>query len=347
MSDTRPTVTVASRLHTSVLMQSVPPAPGAHSEYSVTIVGERDPSAIYGWGITEGVDAQVFDEWMAARPSMVPFITVATQEQIDSTIEKNQPENAYGYELGLVAPIDPTVPTDPPVNVDVPFIWQEEQRMRSTVGNWENVPTAYSFQWLQDGTLPIGADNDTLPMLASNDGHSITCVVTATNAAGATEAPPSNSLLYAAPVEATSAELISGDFSDSEWDTMIGQIGANASAWQGFDIVVDGLNLTLRAQFIVATAQDICTTINGALGAYLTASTSTSAPWQFFIHSNSTGASSTISYASAPSYLTGAAKLMASVTQPRKPSSDLSLIMRLRQSVGAITVQGIDATIQA
>jgi hypothetical protein len=339
-------VTIASRLHTSILMTSVPPRPGADPEYSVALIGARDPDSpeVPGWGLTYGVDQAVFEQWMAANPQLVDFITVATQEQIDSTIEKNQPENAYGFELGLVAPIDPTVPTDPPVNVDVPFIWQEEQRMRCTMGNWENVPTLYDYQWVQDGTLEIGPNNDTLPMLASNDGHSITCVVTATNAAGATEAPPSNSLLYTAPTVATSAELISGDFDDSEWDTMISQIGSNASAWQGFDIVVDGLNLTLRAQFPTNSAADICAVINGQLGTYLTASTSTSAPWQFFIHSNTTGLASTISYASAPSYLTGAAALMANVMAPRKATTDLSLIMRLRQSVGAITVQGIDAS---
>jgi hypothetical protein len=346
MSD-RPTVTVASRLDVPVQMNSVPPTPGGNPEFSHRIESSRHHSAIYGWGITEGVDAATFDEWMAARPSMVPFITVATQEQIDSTIEKNQPANAYGYELGLVAPIDPTVPTVPPVNVDVPYIWQEEQRMRCTMGNWENTPTHYDYQWMQDDTLPIGPNNDTLPMLASNDGHSITCVVTAVNAAGATEAPPSNAVLYTAPTEATAALLISGDFNDSEWSAMITQVGNNPSDWRGFDVVVDGINLTLRAQFIgIVTVQDVCNTINAQLGTYLTASTSTAAPWQVLIHSNSTGLASTISYASAPSYLArgSTAGLMNSVMQPRKATTDLSLLMRLRQSVGAITVQGIDAS---
>jgi hypothetical protein len=343
MSD-RPTVTVASRLDVPVQMNSIPPTPGSNPEFSHRIESNRHPAGVGGWGITYNVDAATFDQWMQARPSMTDFITVATQEQIAAAAAAETDPANYGFEAGLTPP-DPIV-SDPPVNVDVPFIWQEEQRMRCTMGNWENVPTHYDYQWMQDSALPIGPNGDTLPLLASNDGHSISCIVTATNAAGATEAPPSNSLLYAAPVEATSAELISGDFSDSEWDSMIASVGNNPGEWRGFDIVVDGLNLTLRAQFAVATAQDICTVINGALGTYLTASTSTSSPWQFFIHSNSVGITSTIGYASAPSYLQrGTTKaLMASVMQPRKMTADLSLIMRLRQSVGAITVQGIDAS---
>ena len=250
------------------------------------------------------------------------------------------PLDHYGYENGLT-PVGAVVP---PVIVDVRFVWQEEQRMRCTMGNWENEPTSYSYQWVQDGVLPIGPNGDTLPLLAANDGHVIACIVTATNAGGVTEAPPSNAVLYTAPTEATSALLISGDFDDAAWDAMIAQIGGNASAWQGFDVVVDGLSLTLRAQFPgIVDAQGICDVINAQLGFYLTASISTSAPWQLLIHSNSTGASSTIGYASAPSYLAqgSTAGLMQSVMAPRKLTTDLvSIIMWLRQSVGAIVVHG-------
>ena len=229
--------------------------------------------------------------------------------------------------------------TEPPANLKTPVIWQEEQRMRCTTGEWSNSPTDYQYQWVQDGTLEIGPDNDTLPLLASNDGHSITCLVTAINAAGETVAPPSNALVYHAPAAATSAMLISGDFSDTEWSNMIATVGGNASAWQGFDVVVDGINLTLRAQFPgIVTADDICAVINAALGTYLTAETSTVPPWQFLIYSNTTGHGSTIGYAAAPSHITD------DEPEPNKQTTDLSLTMRLRQSVGAITVQGIDAT---
>jgi hypothetical protein len=226
--------------------------------------------------------------------------------------------------------------------------------MRCTMGNWDNVPTHYDYQWMQDGTLPIGANNDTLPMLASNDGHTITCVVTATNSMGSTEAPPSNSVLYTAPIAATSAELIGGDFTDTELAGVITHFNNNSGFNLGFDLVVDGINLRLSYVFgTVATAQDICDGINAALGAWAIASTSAYAPWQFLIHSPTTGATSTIGYASPPTGLASrgsVAGLMGSVgvkvSDPRagRPTQDISLVMKLRQSVGAITVQGIDAS---
>jgi hypothetical protein len=51
---------------------------------------------------------------------------------------------------------------------------------------------------------------------------------------------------------------------------------------------------------------------------------------------------STIGYASAPSLI--ARQSLMDRTTGRKQTADLSLTMRLRQSVGAITVQGIDAS---
>jgi hypothetical protein len=342
------TVTVASKMETSVLMQG-PHGTTGGMEISQTIVGQRDPSAVNGWGLTYDVDSALFNQWMVAHPQFTPFITDATQEQLDAN---GDPLQTYGLENGFepAPPIDPLLP---PVNVDVPYVWQEEQRMRCTMGNWTNVPTHYDYQWMQDDTLPIGPNGDTLPLLASNDGHTISCVVTASNASGATEAPPSNSVLYTAPVEATSALLISGDFSDQDVLDLLALFNNNSLFPLGFDIVVDGLTLKLARVFgTVASADDICAGINADLGAYLTASVSAAAPWQFLIHSNTTGITSTISYASAPSTAAQAgsvAALMASMGFRNgdafaRPTQDLSISMRLRQSVGAITVQGIDGT---
>ena len=341
------TVTVASKMETSVLMQGPYGTDGI--EVSQTIVGQRDPSAVNGWGLTYNVDNALFSQWMAANPQFAAFITDATEEQLDTN---GDPLQTYGFENGFdpAPPIDPLLP---PVNVDVPYVWQEEQRMRCTKGNWTNVPTLYAYQWLQDDTLPIGPNGDTLPLLASNDGHTISCVVTATNAAGATEAPPSNSVLYTAPVEATSALLISGDFADQDVIDLLNLFNNNAGFPLGFDIVVDGLTLKLSRVFgTVTSVDDVCAGINAQLGAYMTASVSEAAPWQFLFHSNTTGITSTISYASAPSAVAQAgsvAALMASMGFRNgdafaRPTQDLSIPMRLRQSVGAIVVQGVDGT---
>ena len=338
------TVNVANASGVSVLLQSAPLPPHGVPEYSYSLAGNRHPDAVAGRGVTYDVDETTWTDWIATNPSFAAFLSVVTDEQIAAALGAD-PLDHYGYENGLT----PVVPVVPPVNVDVPFVWQEEQRMRCTMGNWENEPTSYSYQWVQDGVLPIGPNGDTLPLLAANDGHSIACVVTATNAGEIRHRSATEQCrpLHRAHREATAALLISGDFDDAAWNAMIAQVGSNASAWQGFDVVVDGLTLTLRAQFPgIVDAQGICNVINGQLGFYLTASISTSAPWQLLIHSNSTGASSTIGYASAPSYLAqgSTAGLMQSVMAPRKPTTDLSIIMRLRQSVGAIVVQGIDAS---
>jgi hypothetical protein len=343
------TVTVASRLPVAVLMQTDTGLPGIEARQ--VIVSPADPGAIDGYGITHGVDAAAFDQWLTAHPEFAAHMAVATQQQID---EHSDPVNTHGFELGF-DPAAPPIETPPPVNRDIPYIWQDEQRMRCTMGNWENYPTAYSYQWVQDGTLNIGADNDTLPMLASNDGHTITCVVTASNAAGSTEAPPSNAIVYHAPTVATSAELIGADFTDAELASLITLFNNNSGFALGFDIVVDGLNLRLAATFgPVATGADICAVINAQLGAWLTAAfEAPAAPWQFLIRSDTAGVTSTISYASAPSTAAAAGSvgaLMASVglrgegPLAGRPTQDLSIPMKLRQSVGAITVQGIDAT---
>jgi hypothetical protein len=341
------TVIVASRLDMALRMYN-PDDPNVYFD----IIGARDLDSpeIPGWGITYAVDGATLGQFLTGNPHMAEFVTTVTQQQID---DHSDPMNTYGYELGF-DPAVPPIETPPPVNRDVPYVWQEEQRMRCTMGNWENYPTSYSYQWMQDGTLPIGADNDTLPLLASNDGHSITCVVTATNAAGSTEAPPSNAVLYTAPTVATSAELVGADFNDSELASLITLFNNNAGFTLGFDIVVDGLTLKLSQAFgTVTTGQDICDKINATLGTWMTVSfPAPAAPWQFLIHSPTTGATSTIGYASAPSALASrgsVAALMASVGVRNgdafaRPTQDLSLPMRLRQSTGAITVQGIDAS---
>jgi hypothetical protein len=341
-----PTVTVASCLSMALRIYNIDD-PRIHYD----LIGQRDPDSleIPNWGLSYQVDQASFDAFMAANPHLGEFITIATQEQIDAA---SDPANTHGYELGFEE-TPPPIAILPPVNVDIPFVWQEEQRMRCTMGNWENVPTSYSYQWMQDDVLPIGADNDTLPLLASNDGHSLSCIVTATNSAGSTEAPPSNSVAYTAPVAATSAELIGADFTDTELASVVTHFNNNSGFNLGFDLVCDGINLKLSHTFgTVADAAAICAGINGVLGTWITASMSAEAPWQFLVHSNSAGSSSTIGYASAPTSLAGrgsVAGLMGSVgvrdgSPYAKPTGDVSLIMRLRQSTGAIVVQGQDGS---
>jgi hypothetical protein len=85
----------------------------------------------------------------------------------------------------------------PPTVVDVPYVGGDGEVgavLTCTTGNWTNEPTGYSYDW-----DAMGADTSsaTYTVDALDAGGSISCVVTATNSYGSTEAPPSNAITVA------------------------------------------------------------------------------------------------------------------------------------------------------
>jgi len=87
------------------------------------------------------------------------------------------------------------VPTAP-VNVDVPLVTQSGATLNCTMGNWQGEPTSYSYAW-EINAVTVGTDSPDYAVQAADIGQTATCVVTATNAAGSTAAPPSNSVVVA------------------------------------------------------------------------------------------------------------------------------------------------------
>jgi hypothetical protein len=115
-----------------------------------------------------------------------------------------------------------------PIGVDDPYLDGEGSVgavLTCTMGNWEGEPTGYAYRWLSDEeapSAPVAADADqdavtpeTEPIgrptqhafvvLATTDvgqyqvteaaaGHSVTCIVIATNEFGTTESAPSNAI---------------------------------------------------------------------------------------------------------------------------------------------------------
>jgi hypothetical protein len=84
-----------------------------------------------------------------------------------------------------------------PVNVDVPSVQPESgahpgDSLTCTMGNWQMQPSDYSYQWFRD-TEAVGS-GPSYAVTEADAGHSIHCVVTATNAIGATTAPASNAV---------------------------------------------------------------------------------------------------------------------------------------------------------
>jgi hypothetical protein len=97
-------------------------------------------------------------------------------------------EAARLAELGVTEGDPP--PTDPPVNTAVPHVSQDGELLNCTMGEWEGTPTAYAYQWQLDGAT-VGTGGATYTVLPADVGLTATCIVTATNALGSTEAPPS------------------------------------------------------------------------------------------------------------------------------------------------------------
>ena len=90
------------------------------------------------------------------------------------------------------------VPESPPENVDVPDVSQAGDILTCTMGNWTGEPTSYAYQWQLDGA-DVGDGTATYTISAPDIGLTMTCIVTATNAAGSTAAPPSNGVVVEAP----------------------------------------------------------------------------------------------------------------------------------------------------
>jgi hypothetical protein len=92
--------------------------------------------------------------------------------------------------------IDPLLP---PQNKDVPYVGGAAEvggTLNCTMGNWTGMggePAAYSYSWQSDGVATAATGPDYV-VAAGDAGHTIVCIVTATNANGSTAAPPSNAV---------------------------------------------------------------------------------------------------------------------------------------------------------
>jgi hypothetical protein len=116
----------------------------------------------------------------------------------------------------MEAAIAAGVPAGRPTNVDIPFVsgtGDVGSSLNCTMGNWTGEPTGYVGKWMSDGTVEVGTGADYV--VADTDvGHSLTCVVTATNVLGEGTAPPSNAIVVPA-VMVQSASRSSESHSES------------------------------------------------------------------------------------------------------------------------------------
>jgi hypothetical protein len=108
-------------------------------------------------------------------------------------------------QTGPAEPVDGGEAVGPPVNRDIPYVGGTGtvgSTLTCTMGNWEGTPDSYTYAWKQidepgGAMLDLVGSADAYVVAATDVGHGVCCVVTATNAAGSTEAPPSNAVSVA------------------------------------------------------------------------------------------------------------------------------------------------------
>jgi hypothetical protein len=101
------------------------------------------------------------------------------------------------------------VQVNPPRNVVIPYVSPETaavgDTLTATTGEWNGEPTEYAYAWFLDG-IETGAAGSSYTAVAGNEGHTLTCVVSATNSAGSGTAPPSNAVTVMAVAARRTAE---------------------------------------------------------------------------------------------------------------------------------------------
>jgi hypothetical protein len=105
----------------------------------------------------------------------------------------------------------------PPVNTVAPVISGATTLgsvLTSTTGTWSNSPSSFAYQWKR-GATNVGTNANTYTLVTADSLAVMTCVVTATNAAGSSAPATSNSITagdYAVP-------FVPGDFNFADGNT--------------------------------------------------------------------------------------------------------------------------------
>ncbi len=119
--------------------------------------------------------------------------------------------------LGLPAPVAPAPPGAPiatgtptvtPVPPGAPALTAAPQitgkakagaTLSCSQGSWSNAPVGFAYQWSRDGTPIAGATHATYKVQSTDEGLTLTCAVTATNAAGSSSPATTKGVLVPVP----------------------------------------------------------------------------------------------------------------------------------------------------
>jgi len=97
------------------------------------------------------------------------------------------------------------IPPPPPVNVTLPVISGTPavgSTLTCSTGTWQNSPTGYTYQWLSNGSNIAGATSSTYLVVSGDQGNTISCTVTASNATGSASATSSGVSIPSPPPSA-------------------------------------------------------------------------------------------------------------------------------------------------
>ncbi len=110
--------------------------------------------------------------------------------------------NSEGSQSAISAPL--RVPGAPPHRVEAPQVSGTPsvgQQLTCLRGIWTGKPPpAFGYRWLRDGVSIASATAATYTVELADQGHLLSCVVTATNSEGSAEAESNNGVAIAAPL---------------------------------------------------------------------------------------------------------------------------------------------------
>jgi hypothetical protein len=108
--------------------------------------------------------------------------------------------SCVGPGISATAPVSPPLgaaPT-PPGDISPPAISGQPlpgDKLTCSTGKWSGNPSSYSYTWSVDGKVIKGATGRTYTVQIANEGHTITCSVSARNGAGASRAVSSKGVV--------------------------------------------------------------------------------------------------------------------------------------------------------
>lgn len=242
-----PTISGTARVHETITA-SAGSWSGAPTSYAFT------------WERCDGAGASC-----AAIPGADGATYVLTAADVGFTVRVVvRASNAGGSGTAASSGTAAVEPASPPGSIELPTISglpQDGRTLTATTGTWSDSPAGYAFQWQhcdQDGgdCSPIaGAVGGTRELTGSDVGFSIRVLVTASNAAGSTDAASlaTSVVLPAGPVN-LSPPTVSGE--PVEGGTLVASTGDWSGASTSYDIQWERCD----------TAGAACSAVPGATG---------------------------------------------------------------------------------